>query len=71
MISVFGLVGGLLFGVIVMGMFFFCVNGVVSCFKNIFRLKLNLVLCLGKRNLRLYNLFDIRVFWLVWLLVLG
>lgn len=51
MISVFGLVGGFLFGVIVMGMFFFCVNGVVSCFKNIFRLKLNLVLCLGIGNL--------------------
>lgn len=44
MISVFGLAGGPLLGVIVMGMFFPCVNGAVSCFKNTFRLKSNLVL---------------------------
>lgn len=71
MISVFGLAGGPLLGVIVMGMFFPCVNGAVSCFKNTFRLNSNLVLRLGKRNLRLYNLFDNRVPWLVWLSVLG
>lgn len=40
MISVFGLAGGPLLGVIVMGMFFPCVNGAVSFFQNTLRIKL-------------------------------
>lgn len=56
MISVFGLAGGPLLGVIVMGMFFPCVNGAVSCFKKYIQIKIKLSFTLkyskSKKNVK-------------------